>query len=141
MIINYRVEYDTDTKNEKWYYQNQLHREDDYPAVIIRTTSDSLNIREEWWVQGKLHRGNGRAAICYKNGTYEWWVDGQRHREDGPAIEFPGGKVEWWLNGEQYNSKEDFTAELEKRKSVETCNGKIVEIEGKQYKLVEITNS
>ena len=53
------------------------------------------------------------------------------HREDGPAIEFADGTKLWFIDGKEL-SEEKFNA----RKN--SCNGKIVEIDGKKYKLTEI---
>lgn len=69
--------------------------------------------------------------------TQEWFLNNKLHREDGPAYSnFYGGAKEWWLNGIQY------TESLWEKKLTEmknaSCNGKIVEIDGKKYKLTEV---
>jgi len=64
----------------------------------------------------------------HPNGTKEWYINGKRHREDGPAIEYGNGNKSWYLNGKKLTEDK-----FNKRKN--SCNGKIVEIDGKKYKL------
>jgi len=72
----------------------------------------------------------------YKNSSKTWSLNDLLHREDGPAIECADGGKSWWLNGTPYLEK-DYHAEIARRKATKaTCEGKIVEIEGKKYKLV-----
>ena len=85
-----------------------------------------------WYVNGQLHREDG-PAVEYPNGYKEWWVNGKRHREDGPAIQHSNGYKEWFLNNKNY-SAEDFFKEMNEKSG---CSGKVVEIDGKKYKLVE----
>ena len=107
-----------------------LHRENG-PAV------ERASGIKEWWLNGQRHREDGPAAE-YSDGGKEWWLNHMLHRENGPAIEYGNGVKEWWLNGECYYEA-DFHAEMKKRKSASTsCEGKIVEIDGKKYKLVEV---
>ena len=72
-------------------------------------------------------------VVVYFSGTKEWRLNGKLHREDGPAVERANGSKEWWLNGE-HMSEEEHRA----RTQNSTCNGKIVEIDGKKYKLTEV---
>ena len=65
---------------------------------------------------------------------YSFYKDGKRHREDGPAIEWADGAKEWYLNGVMLTEKE-FNEKMKKPCEID---GKIVEIEGKKYKLTEI---
>jgi len=65
----------------------------------------------------------------YKNGTKYWYLNGKRHREDGPAVECANGTKYWWLNGKRVTETDVMAS---------TCNGKIVEIDGVRYKLVEV---
>ena len=44
---------------------------------------------------------------------------------------YANGDKEWWLHGIKYTEAE-FNAKMN------NCNGKIVEIDGKKYKLVEV---
>ena len=68
----------------------------------------------------------------YDNGDKWWYLNGKRHREDGPAFEGADGSKYWYLNGEQLTE-----AEFNQRMS-KPCSGKVVEIEGVKYKLVEV---
>jgi hypothetical protein len=86
---------------------------------------------KEWYLNGKLHREDG-PAVEYADGTKIWYLDHKRHRTDGPAIEYADGTKIWYLNGERLT-------ESQWREAVQpkpTCAGKIVEIDGKRYKLV-----
>jgi hypothetical protein len=71
----------------------------------------------------------------YASGSKFWYLNEQRHREDGPAVDCADGHKCWYLEDVMY-SKSEYKAEMERRK--DTCNGKIVTIEGKQYELTEI---
>jgi hypothetical protein len=65
----YRVTIDANG-TQRWYNKdNELHREDDQPAVIY-TDGDRF-----WYLNNNLHRENGPAVIYY-NGTEEYWVNG-----------------------------------------------------------------
>ena len=68
----------------------------------------------------------------YDNGDKWWYLNGKRHREDGPAFEGADGSKYWYLNGEQLTE-----AEFKNRMN-KPCSGKVVEIEGVKYKLVEV---
>ena len=68
----------------------------------------------------------------YDNGDKVWYLNGKRHREDGPAFEGADGSKAWWLNGERL-TEEEFNQRMNK-----PCSGKVVEIEGVKYKLVEV---
>ena len=66
----------------------------------------------------------------YANGTKEWYLNGKIHREDGPAIEWASGYKGWWLNGKKLT-------EQEHQAQTQACTNKLIEIDGKKYKLVE----
>jgi hypothetical protein len=68
----------------------------------------------------------------YGDGTRFWYLNGGLHREDGPAIEWASGRKSWWLNGKPLTEKE-FNNRMNK-----PCSGKVVEVEGVKYKLVEV---
>ena len=83
-----------------------------------------------WYLNDKLHREDG-PAVELKNGTNLWYLNGKRHREDGPAIEYANGTKRWYLNDtkmteDEFNNREN------------SCAGKIVEVDGKKYKLTEL---
>lgn len=90
-----------------------------------------------WYKDGKLHREDG-PAVESNDGTKRWYKDGKIHREDGPAIEIASGPKYWYLNDKCF-TKASFDIRIakltkEKEKSA-SCDGKIVEIEGKKYVL------
>ena len=109
--------------SEYWYLNDKLHREDG-PAV------KHLSGDELWYIDGKLHRIDG-PAIEYNTGSKFWYKNGELHREDGPAVEYVDGYKEWYLNGIEF-TEEEFNARLN------SCNGKVIEVDGKKYKLKEI---
>ena len=82
-------------------------------------------IHKEW---NKVPK-QGAFKVINKNGDVMYVVDGKYHREDGPAREYASGTKKWFLNGKKL-SEEEFN----QRKN--DCNGKVVEIEGKKYRLV-----
>jgi hypothetical protein len=86
-----------------------------------------------WFLNGKRHREDG-PAVEHPDGYKEWRFNGKVHREDGPAIEYASGKEEWWRHG-CYMSEEEHRAGYP---FVALCAGKIVEIDGKKYKLTEV---
>jgi hypothetical protein len=89
------------------------------------------NGTQRCYLNGNLHREDGPAVI-WPDGRQFWYLNGKLHREDGPAIIRPDGSQEWWLNDK--NITED---EFNNRKN--SCDGKIVEIDGKKYKLTSIS--
>ena len=73
-----------------------------------------------------------------KNGYYTdefgnqyWYLNGKLHREDGPAYIDEDGSQQWWVNNNQM-SEEEFN------NRTKSCAGKIVEIDGKKYKLIAV---
>ena len=129
--------------HREWYLNGKRHREDG-PAIA------SADGHREWYLNGKRHREDGPAIECV-SGDKHWYLNGGRHREDGPAIEYVSGGKHWYLNGKQH--REDGPAaeyadghrewclngekltECEFNQRVNSCDGKVVEIEGKKYKL------
>ena len=88
---------------------------------------------KEWRLNGKLHRTDG-PAIEYADGSKEWYLNGKCHREDGPAVEYADGTKFWFLNGVEL-SETEWRKQTQKVKA--PCAGKMVEIDGVKYKLVE----
>jgi len=84
-----------------------------------------------WYQNGKRHRTDG-PAIERIGGTKEWYQNDKRHRTDGPAVEYANGDKEWYLEGKELTEAQ-FNA-----RTKPSCSGKVVEIDGKKYKLVEI---
>lgn len=78
-------------KEERWYKNGKLHREDG-PAVII-------NNDKYWYKNGRKHRLND-PAIELANGNKYWYKNGKLHKEDGPAkIIDDGAQKQWYVNG------------------------------------------
>ena len=109
-----------------WYLNDKLHREDG-------PTIECANGSKCWYLDGKLHRVDG-PAVEYVNGRKEWYLNGKFHRTDGPAIELATGTKYWFLNGVEY-TKAEWRNQTQKVKS--PCVGKVVEVDGVKYKLVE----
>ena len=83
-----------------------------------------------------MHREDGPAKE-YVNGDKYWYRDDKLHREDGPAIEYANGSKSWYLNDISYTESE-YNAKMAKRSTTPSCNGKVVEIDGKKYQLTAI---
>jgi len=69
----------------------------------------------------------------YGSGGKAWYLKDKLHCEHGPAIERADGGKDWYLDGELLTEKEF------KNRMNKSCSGKIVEIEGVKYKLVEVS--
>ena len=110
----------------EWCNEEGLLHRLDGPA--IEYTSGT----KDWYVNGKLHRLDGPASEWW-DGTKEWRVNGKFHRIDGPAIEWSDGDKEWYIDGKKYTEAQ-FNKKVKQLQNT-TCEGKIVEIEGKKYKL------
>ena len=93
----------------------------------IYTVKVYANGSKHWYQNGKRHRVDG-PVIETTNGTKFWYQNGERHRTDGPAIDRADGTKEWWIDGNQFT-------EQEFNKKMNSCDGKIVEIDGKKYTL------
>ena len=125
----YKVTVD-DYKTIRWYNEKgQYHREGG-PAIEY---TDGTKL---WYINDQLHREDG-PAIEYADGRKAWLINGQYHRVDGPAIEGADGTKEWYINGKMLTEKA-FKARTKKNKP---CNpeNKVVEIDGKRYKLVKMS--
>ncbi len=89
--------------------------------------------RTAWYKPGRniLHRLDG-PAVEYTNGDKHWYIEGEYHRLDGPAVEIASGYKFWYIEGKEY-SEVEFLKKTNKQ--VDTCEGKVVIIDGKEYKL------
>jgi len=101
--------------------------------MIEYTVKVYENGNKYWLINGKLHREDG-PAVEYTNGDKSWYLNGNLHREDGPAVEYTNGDKYWWLNGEKL-TEDEWRAKLQPQPS---CDGKVIEIDGKKYKLTEV---
>ena len=86
------------------------------------------------WYNAKdeYHRVGGPAIECADGGK-EWYLEGKLHRSDGPAVVYIYGHRHWYLEGKEYTE-----AEYNKKIKSPSCEGKVVEIDGKKYKLVGV---
>jgi hypothetical protein len=123
-MIEYTVKV-YDTRSKYWYLDGKLHREDG-PAIEWSDGDKS------WYLNGELHREDG-PAVEWSDGTKSWYLNGKRHREDGPAVEDWDGYKEWYLDDKELTEQQHKAAT-----SKHTCEGKIVEIDGKKYELKEV---
>ena len=114
-------------KDKEWWVDGKRHRLDG-PAI------EYADGDKEWWVEGKLHRLDG-PAIEWANGAKWWYVESKLHRLDGPAIEWADGTKGWFVEDKQMTEKEF----REYIKPKPTCEGKIVEVDGINYRLVKVT--
>ena len=98
---------------------------------------------EEYRIDGKNHNENGPAyRSWYDNGklrSESYYINGKLHNENGPAYKY------WYKNGqlmsESYyiDGKKLTKEEFDKRNTIScSCEGKVVEIDGKKYQLKEI---
>ena len=110
-------------KSNDWFLNGERHREDG-PAIEWAHGS------KEWYLNGKRHREDG-PAVDRPSGFKVWYLNGKCHREDGPAVDHVRGPKAWYLN-------DKCLTEEEHRQQTQSCAGKIVEIDGKKYKLTEV---
>ena len=116
-----------DYGTKRWYLNDDnLHCEDG-PAI------EHINGTKKWYLNGKLHRVDG-PAVEYSDKSKEWYLNDKRHRTDGPAVEYTAGLKYWYLNGVHYTEVE-WSKRVQKVKA--PCVGKVVEVDGVKYKLVE----
>jgi hypothetical protein len=92
-----------------------------------KVTVDNHGIKCWYNEQDQLHREDG-PAVELASGTKCWYLNDKCHREDGPAVELANGDKRWFLNGKKLT-------EAEFNSRTKSCNGKVVEIDGKKYKL------
>ena len=108
---------------------------------IVTVDKDRTTWRNE---AGQSHRLNGPAHE-YADGRYSYYVDGVHGREDGPSRFFPGkggkpGCEEFTFKGHSYRSLAELKAAVDKMNAppVVSLVGKVVEIDGKKYKLAAV---
>ena len=99
--------------------------------MIEYTVKVYVDGSKNWFLDSKLHREDGPAAE-FADGTKVWYFEGKRHREDGPAVERPSGTKEWYLEGVGH-TEEGYL----KKTQGNTCEGKVIEVDGIKYKLMK----
>ena len=123
-MIKYEVRvYLSGTK--RWYLEGKLNRLDG-PAI------EWADGAKHWYSKGQLHRPDG-PAVESTSGTKEWYLHGKLNRTDGPAVEWVDGDKEWYFEGKKL-SEAEFNRRVNPQPS---CVGRIVEIDGKKYRLEE----
>ena len=124
--MTYEVKVSRDGE-KRWLLNGVLHREDG-PAI------EFIDGSKCWYRDGKPHRDCGLPACEWAYSGREWWVNGKLHRIDGPAIEdVEEDTFEFYIDGERYEQ-----AEFNERVMRLFCQGKLVDIGGKKYKLCEV---
>ena len=94
---------------------------------------------EEYYIEGKRHNPNGPAYIAWcENGQLKcesYYIEDKLHNPNGPAYR------SWWAAGQLRYEKYWIDGKLLTKEQFEnrntTCNNKIVEIDGKKYRLQE----
>jgi len=114
---------------DKHWYQNGKHHRIDGPAI------EYVNGDKYWYQNGKHYRIDG-PAVEYANGEKHWYQNGKHHRIDGPAVEYANGDKSWYLDGVEY-FEHDHNNEIAKRNG-NSCENRLVEIEGVKYKLLKV---
>jgi hypothetical protein len=76
-----------------------------------------------------LHREDG-PAVENANGYKAYYINNKLHRKGGPAVVYANEDKEYFIRG-KFIKEEQFLA----RNKKDPCDGKIVEIDGKKYKL------
>ena len=72
---------------EEWHQNGVLHRDDDLPALVVRSKMKGF-AGQEWWQYGKQHREGGLPAVIWGSGLKEWWQNGVPYRKnDLPHVE------------------------------------------------------
>ena len=114
-----------------WHNESgQLHRLGGKPALEY---ADGGKV---YYENGERHRLGGLPAIEYADGSKEYWENGKCHRLGGkPAIEWADSSKAYYENGIQLTEAE---AEAKRNPKADPCDGKLVTIEGKQYKLTAL---
>jgi hypothetical protein len=91
--------YNLATREECWYRDGLLHREDG-PAVHNPSRNHTC-----WYTRGEKHRDGNLPAETIDGNAF-WYVRGKLHRDDGPALVV--GKTEcWYRHGLKHRDTED----------------------------------
>ena len=130
IVETYKVIVDDDEGTTKWYNtKGHVHR---VGGPAIDYDNGDKEWYKEWYKEGILHREDGPACE-YANGYKCWYKEGNLHRVDGPAVEDANGTKYWYLEDKKYTE-----AEYNKKLHASTCEGKVVEIDVKKYKLTGV---
>ena len=109
--------------------------------VVWEYYDDGKLYSEKYRVDRKLHNPEGPAFRCWHSNGQLWYeiyyLNGQGHNPEGPAYRkwYANGQLTcetYWINGKKL-TKEQFES-----RNKPSCNDKVVEIDGKKYKLTAI---
>jgi hypothetical protein len=132
-IVKVYTEKEDGVAGTYWYDENDLNFHRIEGPAIEKPNGDKF-----WFIHGRLHRLDGPAMITLVSDNQYvkyWCVNDNYHRLDGPAVELPSGEGRYYIKGKLLY-KEDFDKEVAKLSAPKfTCDGKVVEIEGKKYQL------
>ena len=122
------------------YLGNKLHCLNG-PAIQTYDPRDGRKIREVYYEHGNCHRDDGRPAdiTFFDDGNLlreEYFVNGKRHNENGVAI--VSYNRDGSINAQRYYLNDELLTHEEWLLKTSSCDGKIVEIDGKQYRLTEV---
>lgn len=93
--------------------------------VEIRDNGDKFTYK---FGTDTLHNEHG-PCVEYTDGGRQWRFDGCLHRLDGPAFEHSSGLKSWFIVGKRLTEEE-----FNDRINGSSCEGKVVEVDGKKYK-------
>ena len=112
--------------NESWYEY------DDRGNVIHEKHSSAFRAIETWWE----YDANGNVIHWWDSGGYEAW---REHYENGNPRHYKdsNGYEEWYDSNGKHISKEQYD-KLYGSRVFNPCDGKVIEVDGKKYKLVPI---
>ena len=81
-----------------WYYQGQLHRDNDLYAMQEYGS-------QFWYYMGKLHRDNDLPA-CVNKKYQLWYYRGKIHRDNDLPAYIDNGEKKWYLNGDLHRDND-----------------------------------
>lgn len=94
-----------------WYRNNQLHRDNDLPAIVYFTGTQC------WYQNGQLQRDNDLPAAIFSDGAQYWYKNNKLHRDnDLPAMVSLDGAQIWYQNGKIHRDN-DLPAHIISEKS------------------------
>jgi hypothetical protein len=93
----YSIDEDSDECFYTWYKNDDIHRENDRPAVVYDHGA------KKWYRDNLLHRVGDQPAYIHKYGTQLWYMNSVIHRcHDLPAVVGKDGSCAWFINGVNY---------------------------------------
>jgi hypothetical protein len=95
-------------------------------------------VHYSYWYKKDYDSNNNK--IYYENSTGFW--SKREYDTNGNEIYYETSNVYWWKQEFDSNGNriyyEDSTGYIEDNRPKGSCNGKVIEIEGKKYKLTEV---